>query len=307
MTNKIFVSVLSCLLAVQAVKAQYADILHPQSDDQGLKMKAVKSNFKSQFIEMGGNEAAYAAYAYDNEGRIMKVATPKRHQLFTYNDKGQVSELVDSVNDGRRFERFDYHFEYDANGRLSSAVLGKKKAVFAYDAAKRELVETVSGAAGMLEKHVYHYTEENKLSDELFTSTAGEELRKHKLLYNKYGDLASEILVEKTKTGKDSSSTLYTYDGKGRLIDKKYTLSKITLDVAQPSTPKVEMRREAYSYTFNPKGQLGLITMTCSDGKDSYKQEYMYDNDGIISTETIRELGGKVIRKYSYRYSHRKV
>ncbi|RYD72581.1 MAG: hypothetical protein EOP53_21680 [Sphingobacteriales bacterium] len=281
------------------VQAQYQPLLNPQSTQQIQKFKEQKVAAQSIFMDVNGSQAPYGLVKFDEHGRILKNITPKNHQHFTYDENGRLTSFIDSAHDGRRFWKNEYAFAFDAEGRPQNFKLGKTTSNFIYDAAKRELVEATSTA-----KTIYKYNEENKITEEI--TEGGDQPKVHKYIYNKYGDLASEILAQKNLNGTDSAKTIYTYDSKGKLLRKQVTTIQSVDDAGDPTTPPtVTKTTKVINYAYDIRtGLLISENIVCSNPKENCKTEWTYDNFGLPIKESKLDATGKPIQAFVYKYSY---
>jgi YD repeat-containing protein len=295
-----------CLGMTVKSSAQYDDMLHPQKAEEISKLKTQRFNMQTQFMELNGPETPVGISYFDAEGRILKSVNKDHHQYFTYDAAGRLASWLDSANDGRRFWKNEYSFEYDADGRPRAFQLAKKKAAFSWDASKNTLSEELSENGKPTEKHTYVYTPENKLSEEMYADISGKLIKKRRLIYNKYGDLGSEISLEVRSGEQDSTTCIYTYDNKGRLLNKKlnfYSRASRADGSADSAAPVKTVKNQTISYAYDIKGALASESLASSIPSENRKTEYRYDQlTGMLATEVFYDNTNKVSRKMNYKY-----
>ncbi len=298
MRKRLVLFLVSCF-ALQQANAQYQNLLNPQNTQQIQKFKEQKVVVQTAFLDVNGSQSPYGMFKFDTEGRILSNITPKNHQHFTYDASGRIITFIDSAHDGRRFWKTEYAFAYDADGRPATFKLGKQTASFSYNAATRELAE-VNGNA----KTIYRYNEENKLVEEV--TTGGDEPKTHKYIYNKYGDLANEIIARQDANGTDTTRISYSFDSKGKLMRKMVTQTRRMNESEDPTEPQTVVKTtKTYNYVYDVR--TGLITtenMVSSNPKESCKTEWTYDNFGLPVKETKLDGTGKPIQTMVYKYSY---
>jgi YD repeat-containing protein len=296
----LFVLVLSCIS--KQANAQYYETTHRQTEDEIQKFKKLKVKTVTISLTEAGSEVPYSITQYDTSGRIFLIANLKHHEHFNYDQNGRMLYWLDSANDGRRFEKFEYRFSYDPSNRLVRYTTNKTNSQFIYDPSDAK--ETVTQNGVVIEKHDYFYTPEGKLTLEVFKDTSGKVLYQHKTMYNKYGDLASEIVVNPLKKcAGDSATSINTYDSKAHMIQKQKTLTTFSCDLRVANGPITKTTvNQKIVYTYDASGRMATETMTASDPALNYKREFQYSDDGLLAKETIRDDKGKPTKTMLYRY-----
>jgi hypothetical protein len=210
------------------------------------------------------------------------------------------------VGDGRRFERKEYSFQYDEAGHPKHFKIGQQSSEFNYDAAGHKMTESIVAGAKSASV-MYILNEEGKIISERKSSPSGEGYW-HKYMYNKYGDLASEIKVSHNNNGTlDSMVSIYTYDGKGRLIRKHiaarngFTQKRDSL--GRTSVSGGETLQQNYSYIFDMQGNMTTETLSSSKAGESYKIEYQYDPTGLLTRQIKYDAQNKELNRYAYKYN----
>ena len=173
--------------------AQYFDATHRQSHEETELLKAHNIREKITYIQQGDNTAPYGVNYYDTGGRVIFIANPMHHEHFRYDDKGRMTYWLDSANDGRRFEKHEYYFGYDSKGALNLyKTEGAESRFFNSD---NNVQEDILHKGLVTEVRKYSYNNDGKLILELFKEPGNDSTAKilhlHKVLYNKYGDVAS--------------------------------------------------------------------------------------------------------------------
>src|ERR1700757_1909018 len=96
--------------------AQYYNATHRQSQYEINILKSRNIRVQAIYIRQAGNSVPYEVDNFDTGGRVIIIANAKHHEHFAYDNNGRLNHWIDSVNDGRRFERFDHTFGYDDKG-----------------------------------------------------------------------------------------------------------------------------------------------------------------------------------------------
>lgn len=288
-----------CFGTVGLLKAQYQTLLNPQPAQQIQKFKEQKVAAQTIFLDINGSQAPYGLVKFDEDGRITKNITPKNHQHFSYDANGRLTSFIDSAHDGRRFWKNEYAFTFDAEGRPANFKLCKVTSNFSYDGTKKELVEACGNA-----KTTYRYNEENKITEEI--TEGGDEPKTHKYIYNKYGDLATEIIALQNANGTDTTRILYTYDSKGRLLRKMEINTRRMNESEDPTVPQtITKSTKTTNYTYDVRtGLLTAENTVSSNPKESGKTEWMYDNFGLPIKESKLDASGKPVQAFIYKYSY---
>ena len=283
---------------------QYYNETHRQTADD---IKLIRSsNLKTRFsyIEQAGSSVPYGVNYYDTGGRVTFIATPMHHEHFSYDNRGRIVYWLDSANDGRRFEKFEYHFGYDDKGTVNLYKTTKTESMFS--ANSQEVKEDILRNGTVLERHTYNHNNDGKLtqetSNEMVKDSVGKLLYSHKLFYNKYGDLASEIIYNPLKDCKgDSIIIINTYDSKAKLIHRQKSLKTMKCE-----TPASVIERktisESISYTYNAAGLLTQESMISSDLSLNYVKKYLYNEKGILVREQGFDDKGKSTTDMVYSY-----
>jgi YD repeat-containing protein len=305
----------AALLFSFIVSAQYNEILTPQSASQMELLKSNKVTLRKNYILINGGEGNYGFSKFDADGRLLVSFEPLHRQYFTYDDKGRVTACMDSLSDGRRFMKTSYSFTYNADGKLSTVTAGASKSIFQWNDGGSKAVEKITAPNGLVSEKKYTYNSDGKLILIEQTNADGRPVLKHKLLYNQYGDLASEIRSEQFSGGEtDSSTAIYSYDGTGRLITKKefhariapvMSASQETSAVPEPSDAVREIksqRTDVTTYIFNLAGVKTGENTRSTNPKFSTKTDFDTDNLGLLQKYTKYDAAGKVIESFRYIY-----
>jgi YD repeat-containing protein len=256
------------------------------------------------YLQQNGGSIPYGVNYYDTGGRVIFMANPNHHEHFAYDDKGRMIYWLDSANDGRRFEKHEYHFGYDDKGAVNMYKTSTTESKFALSG--HELKEDVSKNGSVIERRIYSYNNDGKLTQEMHyelnKDSVGKLLFSHKIFYNKYGDLASEIIYNPLNDCKgDSTIIINTYDSKAKLIQKRKTMKTMKCGTPASITER-KTETETISYTYNAAGQLTSEGMTSIDPTRSYRKDYEYDTHGIILKERGFDGKGKSTTDISYTY-----
>jgi len=283
---------------------QYYDETHRQTSDDINLIKARNIKTRFSYIEQAGSSAPYGVNYYDTSGRLTFMATPMHHEHFTYDDKGRMVYWLDSANDSRRFEKFEYHFGYDDKGALNAYKTSKTESKFS--ATGQEVKEDIIRNGTVVERYTYSYNSDGKLtqevSNEITNDSVGKLLHSHKTFYNKYGDVGSEIIYDAIKDCKgDSTIMINTYDSKAKLIHKQKSLKTMKCGIPA-SVIERKTISESISYTYNAAGWLTQESMTSSDPSLNSVKKYEYDEHGIIVREKGFDDKGKSTTDMVYSY-----
>lgn len=304
-------NILLCLLSIAGsfsiASAQYADIRNPQTNKEIQVIHKQKVRRQIQYIVINGIEAPFGAATYDTSGRILSNTNARLRQHYAYDAHGRLISFVDSVSDGRRFTKNDYSFSYDSKGMPQQCSINGVKSGFSYDAGKKELSEQRAEASGEQAKRLYSFNEGGKLIREEFFTPAGIMEKNHKLIYNMYGDLASEITVATLPNGdKDSSVQIYTYDSKGNCIRKQHThalTAHIDEDAANAQEePETEITTMIHTYTYDRYGNRATENMQSSKAAENYRKEWVYEMNGLLESESTYDAANKLVKKFNYKY-----
>jgi hypothetical protein len=289
--------------AISVAQAQYYDATHRQTEQQRQLFKKEKVRMVTLSVTEAGAEVPFSITHYDTAGRVQMLANPKHHEHFRYDDKGRMAYWLDSANDGRRFEKFEHNFGYDANNRVNSYNSSKSNSTFS-TAQNGDIIEEVSKNGIVAEKRSYAYNQDGKPVLEMFKDTGGRQLYMHKVLYNKYGDVASEIIVNNLKNCKgDSMVIINAYDSKGRIIQKQKFLTNYSCDNRLPNA-QVDKKfiSETIQYFYDSRGRLVNENQNSNDPAHINKKEYQYYDDGMVMKEMNVDGNGKSSGNLVYRY-----
>jgi|GEM_PF-3808925 len=284
--------------------AQYQEITHRQTADEIKLFRNWTLKEQVLYLQQGGGSILYGVNYYDTGGRVIFIANPNHHEHFSYDDKGRMVYWLDSANDGRRFQKQEYWFGYDDKGAINMYKTSTTESKFTANGS--ETKEDVMRNGTVVERRIYTYNNDGKLIQELHNEMAkdsvGRLLYSHKLFYNKYGDLASEIIYNPLTDCKgDSTIVINTYDNKGKIIQKRKNIKTMKCG-ALPSAVERKMVSESTSYTYNAEGRLTKETMTASDPALSYRKEYEYEVNGVILKELGFDGKGKSTTDMAYSY-----
>jgi len=306
------ISVLPVLLlaSILNVNAQYDANVHRQTDQEIQKFKKERLHFVTISLSEQGNEVPYAANYYDTSGRVIMMVTNKHHEHFGYDNNGRMNYWLDSANDGRRFEKIEYNFGYDGNNRVNSYETNKTKSQFAIGGGQ-EVNEDVMKNGVVVEKHSYTYTQEGKLTLEVFKDMSGNLVYSHKILYNKYGDLASEIIINPYKNCKgDSTAIINVYNSKGLIVHKQKNVTNFSCGQATSLNPEKKTITNSIGYQYDSKDRLTIETLMSGDPTQNGRKEYSYNDDNLIAKEMDFDgkgasTGNKIYKYYFYLKSKR--
>jgi YD repeat-containing protein len=281
--------------------AQYETWRFPQKAEEIQKIKTAGIERVTVFAEINGSQVPYGIRFYDKEGRIVRNVDAQTHAYYWYDAQGKVLKCVDSSFDGRRFFPTSYAFSYAPDGSLKGCQIGKTDLSFTYNAANRELSEVENEST----TRYYRYNEDGKLIEDV--SGDAENPYRRKLVYNKYGDLASEVLVRSTATSKDSIITVYSFDSKSHLVRKQ--TNTFHTDISEdPTMPVSETKKiEIWAYTYAMNGTMTTETKTSpTHPAENYKVEYQYDNMKLLPLKEMRyNSQNKLEKTFVYKYNEK--
>jgi RHS repeat-associated protein len=148
-----------------------------------------------------------ATYEYDVDGRTKKTNDGKGTQTYTYNEAGQVSELVDSSHEGMKFTA-----TYDAEGNiLTEGYPNGMTATYTYNA--------VGKPTALEYKKITHCTEEKEkcvwFKDTVEPSIHDQWLEQTSTLSHQayaYDNAGRLTQVQNTPAGKGCTTRIYAYD-----------------------------------------------------------------------------------------------
>lgn len=296
----------AALVAISnSVSAQYNDLRSPQTSADIHRMYSMHVKSVTQFLEVNGSSAPVGISYLDTGGRLLRIASREHRAYYTYDKQGRLTASIDSVSDGRRFEKKEYSFQYDETGRPKHFRIDRQACEFNYDAEGHKMSETIVTGAQSASK-IYMLNDQGKIVSERMSSPSGEGYW-HKFMYNKYGDLASEIKVSHNNNGTlDSMVSIYTYDGKGRLI-RKHIASRLGFTLKHDSLGRTsisggETLQQNYAYIFDMQGNMTSEVLTSSKAAESYKIEYQYDPTGLLTRQIKYDVQNKEISRYAYKY-----
>lgn len=286
--------------------AQYNDLRDLQTSADMNKMRNMHVKSIIQNIELNGSSAPVGISYLDTGGRLVHIANHDHREYRTYDAMGRLASRIDSVYDGRRFEKKEYSFAYDDNGHPKHFRLCQQSCEFTYDAAGHKMTESIV-TGGHSASKMYVLNDEGKIISERMSSPSGEGYWQ-KYLYNKYGDLASEIKVSHNADGTlDSMVSINTYDSKGRLIHKRvacrlgFTQKRDSLGHTTLTGGQSVLRN--YSYIFDMQGNMTSETLASTKADESYKIEYQYDATQLLTKEIKYDGRNKEVSRYAYKYN----
>lgn len=235
---------------------------NPKGMLTGTEKYAYDSKGNRTLFERGGTSKYKKQTQYNGQNKILLEAgfngSENFRNEYTYSTNGKLSEILYKV--GTRIQQ-KLVYDHSSNTTLVSVytkgVTLTSKIKMVYDAKGNLLAESTLSTSGKeLEKKVYKYTTNSKLSEETKTRD-GSFYYTITYAYNPAGDLtkvAEETLAKKKYTKKE-----YVYDGKGNLIHYKWRRN-----------PDVDFNMKTYTYnskgicltehTFYPKTKFELLT-----------------------------------------------
>lgn len=286
--------------------AQYNDLRNPQTSADMKKMRSMHVKSVTQYVELNGSSAPMSISYLDTGGRIVHIANHDHREYRTYDAMGRLAGRIDSVYDGRRFEKKEYSFGYDENGHPKHFRICGQSCDFTYDAAGLKMTERIVDGSRSASK-MYILNNDGKIVSERLSSPSGDGYWQ-KYLYNKYGDLASEIKVSHNPDGTlDSAVSINTYDSKGRLIHKRmacrlgFTQKRDSLGHTTISGGESVQRN--YSYIFDMQGNMTTETLASTKADESYKIEYQYDPTQLLTKEIKYDGHNKEVSRYAFKYN----
>jgi YD repeat-containing protein len=285
-----------CLIAAGfaclAATAQYESVRFPQKAAEIQKMKNASVEQITIFSEVNSTQTPFGIRFYDNEGHITRNVDLSNHSWYWYDANGQVQRCIDSAYDGRRFFPTECTFSYAPDGSLRNCRIGNREVSFEYSADNRELSEV----SNEVTERYYRYDESGRLLEE--RSADAEKPYRRKLTYNKYGDLASELVVSLEGNEKDSIITVYSFDSKAQLI-RKQTNSFLTLTSEDPTTPdEVTKKIEIWAYSYSMNGTLATEARTSpTHPAENYRLEWQYDKITQLPLKEIRYDSKNVLER----------
>jgi hypothetical protein len=281
-----------------AALAQYETWRFPQKADEIQKMKTAKIENVTIWAEIDGTQSPYGIRFYDKDGRITRNIDVKSHAWYWYDVQGRMQKCIDSAFDGKRFTPSVYTFNYTPDGGLQNCQAGSSMISFAYNAGSRELSELVNENT----TRYYRYNENNKLAEEV--SGDADNPYRRKLIYNKYGDLASEVIVRSTATQRDSLIIVYSFDSKAQMVRKQMNSfhTEYSGDETMPATETKKIEIWAYTYAMN--GTLTTEAKTSpTHPAENYKIEWQYDQFTQLPLKAVHYNGqNKVEKTLIYKY-----
>lgn len=284
------------------VYAQYEAWRFPQKAAEIQKMKAANVENVTIYAEVNGSQSPFGIRFYDGEGRLTRNIDLATHAWYWYDGQGRVQRCVDSAFDGRRFVPANYSFVYGPDGMLQSCQAGNAAISFTYNAGSREVTETANENT----TPYYRFDANNKLIEEV--SGDAENPYRRKLTYNKYGDLASEVIVRSANTAKDSIIIVYSFDSKANLVRKQMnSFRKEYSD--DPAVPPTETKKiEIWAYVYAMDGTLTTETKSSPTHPDgNYKVEWQYDHLTKLPLKEMRyNAQSRLEKTMVYKYSRGK-
>ncbi|HSR69662.1 MAG TPA: RHS repeat-associated core domain-containing protein [Acidobacteriota bacterium] len=218
---------------------------------------------------------------FDKHGRLAAQADPESMVVFSYGQRGRLTEIGVYV-DGKRLDRID--FDYDSQGLLTSVESSGRRTKYRYADSLLELVRRDDGET--------RYQYKNRLVATVTTDdSAG-----HRFVYNSRAQLTEEILP----------------DGSKRIYSLRRDQSGLTLQVYSPETDQV-LERAYYDRAWRPleyvgqegarylwRRNNGAVTLRMKTPQGGF-QELGCDGDGSCSwlrgksskTEITRDPSGE--------------
>ena len=274
-------------------------------------------NMISETDEMGYK----TLYAYDFDGNITNISTPKKNQSLTYNDVGQIlthsdslggvtntydsnGNLLTSTDSLGAVISFTYnsnglpasktdplnhltHYAYDQFGNLTGVTnaLNQTSASFGYDIRGR-----MTRATDALGNSIYYaYDARDRLVLTTYPDNSTEQR-----VYNLTGKLV-EVIDPR------GNSTAYAYDGYGRLIqtvEPQGRGTSISYDLMSNITAKTDSAGRTTNYSYNEMNLLDKITYPeATPGAGRLENNFLYYAVGNL---TEKRDSANRITQFSY-------
>lgn len=212
------------------------------------------------------------SYVYDaNDDLLTRTDSLNHMTTYTYNNLGQVLTTTDAR--GKTTTN-----EYDAAGNLLSVTDPlNHKTSFTYDARGNMLTET--DANNCMVTNTYD------ASGNMLSTVDGTGA-KREFTYNAAQNRLTETLHRTVNGSRVSETTIYVYDGSGRLIQQTDPLGNVTLttfDHNGHQKTQTDARHNVTSYEYDSRGN--LVNTTFADGSF---EAYAYDLEGRRTASTDR-------------------
>jgi len=286
-----------------AVVTSKTEPYYQQTPVSKLKEYDSSLNMISETDEMGYK----TLYAYDFDGNVTNISTPKKNQSLTYNDVGQILTHSDSLggvtntydsngnlltstdslgavtsftynSNGLPASRTDplnhlTHYAYDQFGNLTGVTnaLNQTSASFAYDIRGR-----MTRATDALGNNTYYaYDARDRLVLTTYPDNSTEQR-----IHNLAGKLV-EVIDPR------GNSTAYAYDGYGRLVqtvEPQGRIISISYDLMSNITAKTDSAGRTTNYSYNSMNLLDKITYPeATPGAGRLENNFLYDAVGNLT------------------------
>lgn len=278
-------------------QAQYDDIRFPRSENEINRIKNLKIKKEAENSTETGQELPNAMNNFDANGRIIRSISPEARRIFSYNLQGQLVSRTDSLLEGRRFKVEAYSFEYDEQGKLSAAKLPGGSSVFSRGPADNIISEIYTGADGKKSYRTYKYNETGRLKEESWKN-ADSSLQKTRRIYlNKRNMPVAEVIIANNYGKLDSTYIMRVFDANDDIVKKQLV---VVSDYKNTATAKKESK--TFIYTYDPKGNMTSESCNATSASACFKNEWSYTGAGYPNGRINYDGGGKVARRFTYRY-----
>ncbi len=278
--------------------AQWAELRNQQTPQQIALMKS--GNVKTIIISdaTNGGEIPQAIQGYDKAGRLLRDVGAKAKMYYAYDAKGNLTRSVDSA--GPNAIRNESRVAYDASGRPVSVFTNRQQFDITYKDDGLEGVEVTKRPKGIL-KTYYSYDDQGRLRTTESLDGDTFLVKLHKIHYNDYGFLVSEVRSSYNRDGTiDSFAIINTLNNSGVMIKCSVTETRISTAGGQRDIKTIS---RVYSYAIDQKGMLTGEALSSSIPAENYKKAFVVNPaNGLRTRETWTGPDGKVTKILAYKY-----
>ncbi len=265
-------------------------------------------------------------YDYDENGDYYEYSYKyKDTYVYNYDAKGNlVSDKSEYTRDGETTYSDTTEYTYDENGNELSYTYSYSGGTpytreYTYNSLGNILTAKTIEGGEVTDSQVYTYNERGFCIKVVSEDKASGYSSENTMTYDERNNLIKDYTKD---SDGDDWCTEYTYDAAGNILTEKYTswfgsssLETYTYnDAGQRLTETYETKsdygtsRTTYTYTYNDSGFCAKTVYSYTaevDGeKDetTYTEEYTYDSNGLILTDTTTYSDGTV-DKYTVTYT----
>lgn len=231
-------------------------------------------------------------FEYDKKGRLIKITHDNKKdgyksvETYTYNSKGQLTEVDKKYTEGHTDNDRNEKYTYHSKGYLSKKVITTQHYTTTY----------VYDKNGDVTKYTEAYSE-NDVIEYNITYKAKGQPQKATVLYN--GENIGTIEITYNKDGTRKKVELVYTDDENYVFE--YTYKNGCVVKGMTTTPD-GVTYKSYEYVYDSKGRLTKNYEWGAPDDFWSGSEYKYDSNGNVTNITRLDTNEKIKWRYEYKY-----